>query len=141
METFGFEILTFPLGWAYAKPTPGLGIGISISFYFKLFFVFFLIFVNVYLVLSHNKEEPYTDINTYKLQVLHSGFSSGSKNTQKFLVAAGYVIGLLSGVIAMKNEYKEIRIKKLDNLILGQINQIHEGTEKLIEIKKRITEE
>ena len=119
----------------------GLGIGISISFYFKLFFVFFLIFVNVYLVLSHNKEEPYTDINTYKLQVLHSGFSSGSKNTQKFLVAAGYVIGLLSGVIAMKNEYKEIRIKKLDNLILGQINQIHEGTEKLIEIKKRITEE
>ena len=42
-------------------------LGFGFGFYFKLFFVFFLIIVNIYLVLSHNKEE----VN--KVKFLQSG--------------------------------------------------------------------
>jgi hypothetical protein len=111
---------------------PFLSLGLGLGFYIKLFFVFFLILVNLYLVLSHNKEE----VN--KVNYLQSG--PGGQNTKELFLFLGFVAGNLSSFVTLKNEFSEIRMdaQNLKYQVLCKL--IQEGEEKVVALNKKISE-
>jgi len=76
--------------------------------YFKISFILFLFFINIYLILTHEKENA---IN----KELQSGFNN--KNLKGFLTKLATFGGFLSALITVKNELKNTQIGKLDQLM------------------------
>lgn len=80
-----------------------------INLYLKIFFVLFLSILNIYLLLTYKFEN-----NNISNNELQSGF--GNRNLKTFLTTLGIVGGYLSAYITVKNEIKEYRIGKINQL-------------------------
>jgi hypothetical protein len=72
--------------------------------------VLFLFIINIYLIITHNKE----DINNVK--VLQSVVGTGGKNIRNILIAVGALGANLSAFITIKNEIKDQKIGKLEKV-------------------------
>jgi hypothetical protein len=90
-------------------------------FYFKISFVLFLFILNIYLIVTYKKEELF-------VKELHSGF--GNKNLKNLLSSLGYIGGFLSAFITVKNEFKDIQIGKLDQLMEAEREGIRKSIDK-----------
>ena len=127
-----FSSMGLALGFNNA---PFMSLGLGLGFYIKLFFVFFLILVNLYLVLSHNKEE----VN--KVNFLQSG--PGGKNPKESLIFLGVAAGHLASFITLKNECSDTRLDALNTKyqLLFKLKLIKEGEAKVEDLNKKINDQ
>lgn len=103
------------------------------GFYFKLFFIVFLILVEIYFVLSHDKEK----VDTFK--VLPSG--PGGKDPKRWLYYISAAMANLSAIITINIELKERRTKKLEQRLEVLKQENIKATEEIFRIKQSRDEE
>lgn len=106
----------------------------NLGFYFKLSFVLFLFIFNIYLILTHKKEEH---SNRKELPILQAGFNFNK--LKGFLGKFAALGGLLSTAITLKNELKSVQLGRLDELMEAEregirksIEQDREGYQKIL---------
>jgi hypothetical protein len=95
--------------------TPPHVVTTSAFFFIKFSFVFFLFILNIYLIFTAPSYPPKDIQSNKELPALQSGF--GNKKLKGFLSSLGYIGGFLSALITVKNEFKDIQIGKIDQLM------------------------
>src|SRR5260221_1775524 len=93
-----------------------------IIFYLKFSFVLFLFILNIYLIFTHKKEEFTTNKETPTL-LAGIGNKSFKRFFNNFVLFGGY----LSALITVKNEYKNIQLGKLDQLLEAERTEIRKS--------------
>jgi hypothetical protein len=106
-------------------------VGYSFGFYFKLFFIFFLIIVNLFLLISLNKEDK---VN--KREYLQAGL--GGRDPKKLLYIVGGVLANISAIIAIKIEAIEQHIGNFNNQVQNLNSTIADRTENLKSINQEL---
>lgn len=97
--------------------------------YFKISFILLLFIFNVYLILNHNpkiENQP----------IIQAGF--GNKNLKSWLHYLGTFGGFLSAYITVKNEIKDIKIGRLDQLMKEEREGIRKSIDKDIEEHQKL---
>jgi hypothetical protein len=105
-----------------------------IYFYFKFSFVLFLFIFNMYLILTHKKEEQFKADK--EIPTLQSGF--GSKDLKGFLNKLATFGGFLSALITVKNELKDTKIGKLNQLMEAEREGIRKSIDKDKEVHQNL---
>ena len=105
-----------------------------VSLGFKILSVLVLILINLYLIMSKNKEK----IN--KMMFVQSGLG-GVQNREKIALVVGYLLGNQSSLITLKNEFKEQRLNRLNTEILNKLHEIREGNAQLALINQEKTDQ
>jgi hypothetical protein len=105
-----------------------------ISFYLKFSFVLFLFILNIVLIYTYKKEEQFKADK--EIPILQSGF--GSKDLKGFLTKLVTFGGFLSALITVKNELKDTKIGKLDQLMEAEREGIRKSIDQDREIHQNI---
>ena len=104
--------------------------------YLKFLSIFILILINLYLIMSKNKEK----INRLSyMQYMQSGLKI--KNLEKLALAIGYVLGNMSSIISIKNEIKEQKINSLNKQIDSKLMELKTSNAHLEAIRQEIENE
>ena len=104
--------------------------------YLKFLSIFILILINLYLIMSKNKEK----INKLSyMQYMQSGLKI--KILEKLALAIGYVLGNMSSIISIKNEIKEQKINSLNKQIDSKLMELKTSNAHLEAIRQEIENE
>ena len=106
----------------------------SAFFFIKFSFVLFLFILNIVLIYTYKKEEHFK--GDKEIPTLQSGF--GSKDLKGFLSKLVTFGGFLSAFITVKNELKDTKIGKLDQLMEAEREGIRKSIDQDREIHQNI---
>jgi len=107
---------------------------INFTIYIKVSFILLLFIINVYLILTHKPEIGNQPV--HQRRELQSGF--GSKKLKGWLGTLGAFGGFLGSYITIKNEFKDIQIGKLDQLMKEERESIRRNIDKDKEEHQRL---
>jgi len=104
--------------------------------FFKISFIFLLFIVNIYLILTHRPNKVPSISVEEKQPVLLAGFNNNK--LKGWLGTLGMVGGFLGTYITVKNEFKDTRIGRLDQLMKEDRDNIRRSIDRDKEEHQRL---
>jgi hypothetical protein len=96
--------------------------------FFKISFILFLFIINIYLILTHDPEKTLSKEDKQQGEIIQAGFNN--KKFKGWLGTLSTFGGFVATYITLKNEFKDIQIGKLDQLMKEDRDNIRRSIDK-----------